>query len=311
MTDSERPGTRGQEHEIAIDASAEAVWRAISEADEVVRWYVQSAEIDGREGGLYRVSWGEGMDGTSRIEAFEPGRRLRLAHEPMPGSPEIETGPIVDEWVIATEGGRTVLRLVTSGIPETEDWDWFYEGTKRGWTIFLLTLKQYLEHHAGTPREHVVHMVGLPGEIETHWPWLVGPEGLGFETPPEDIGTGGAYRATTAFGLALEGELLLVDAPFRLLCTVADLNQALLGLTLEEMGGQNFLYLSLSIFGFEDDRVAAIREHWGAWIKGLYPDAMPADQACVPPESAVDAAGGTAAADEASAGTGEIGSGAA
>ncbi|MDH3732321.1 MAG: SRPBCC domain-containing protein, partial [Gemmatimonadota bacterium] len=58
----ERPGTRGQEHVIEIDASPADVWRAISEAEEVIRWYVADAQIDDHVGGTYKVSWGEGMD---------------------------------------------------------------------------------------------------------------------------------------------------------------------------------------------------------------------------------------------------------
>ena len=77
-----RPETRGQEHEIRIDAPAEAVWRAISEAEELTRWYVESAEVEPRLGGAYKISWGEGMDGTSKIIAWEPGARLKLEHQP-------------------------------------------------------------------------------------------------------------------------------------------------------------------------------------------------------------------------------------
>lgn len=273
MTESTTPGTRGQEHVIEIDAPLEAVWRAITDAEEITRWYVSEADVDLREGGTYHVSWGEGMDGESEIAALEPGRRLRLEHRPMPGSPEMPAGPIVEEYVIEGEGGRTVLRLVTSGIPATEDWDWFYEGTKRGWTIFLMGLKHYLERHAGTPRDQIAVMQGLADSFEEAWHALVGPEGLGFAASIDDAEAGDRYRARTGFGQEMGGEILLVDPPYRLLVTVDELDEALLGVAFEQMGPSSMLYLALSTFGLDEDRVKALRETWTAWAAELYPDA--------------------------------------
>lgn len=273
MTEPTNGDTRRQEHVIEIDAPPEAVWRAITEAEEITRWYVPEAEVDPREGGTYRVSWGEGMEGESEIVALEPGRRLRLEHRPVPGSPEIATGPIVEEYVIEGEGGRTVLRLVTSGIPATEDWDWFYEGTKRGWTIFLMGLKHYLERHAGTPRDQISVMQGLSGTFEDAWRSLVGAGGLGFAAPVDEADPGDRYRARTGFGQELEGRVLLADPPYRLLVTVEGLDDALLGVAFEQMGAMNCLYLSLSTFGLEETEVARLRERWTAWAAELYPDA--------------------------------------
>ena len=273
MTEATTPGTRGQEHMIEIDAPPEAVWRAITEAEEITRWYVPEAEVDLREGGRYRVSWGEGMEGTSEIAVLEPRRRLRLEHLPMEGSPDIPTGPIVEEYHIESRGGRTVLRLVTSGIPASEDWDWFYEGTKRGWTIFLMGLRHYLERHGGTPRDQIQIMQGLSGTFEAAWSALVGRQGLGFSDPMDAASTGDRYRGRTAFGQDIDGEVLLVDPPYRLLVTVDGLDDALLGVAFEQMGPSSMLYLSLSTFGLAATDVEALRERWTGWASELFPDA--------------------------------------
>ncbi len=272
MSDTDRPGTRGQEHVIEIDAPREAVWRAITEAEEVTRWYVESAEIDARLGGTYRVSWGEGMDGESQIVAFEPERRFKLEHRPMPGSSPLPS-PITEEYTIETDGGRTVLRLVTSGIPDTEEWDWFYEGTKRGWTIFFLGLRHYLERHAGAPRDQVMSMVGLPGSCEEAWPILMSRDGLGLADTVASANAGDRYAGQTGFGQELRGDLLMLDPPYRLLATVDGLNDALLGATLEQMGEQNVLFLALSTYGLDPAAVDRIRERWEGWLSGLFPGA--------------------------------------
>ena len=273
-------GTRGHEHVVEIDAPIADVWRAITEAEEVTRWYVVEAEIDDHVGGTYRVSWGEGMDGMSDITAIEKERHFRVAHRPMPGAPEIATGPIVEEYFLERgDDGRTVLRLVTSGIPDTDDWDWFYEGTKRGWTIFMLSLRHYLERHPGTPREQFVEMVGLPGSRESAWTRMMGDEGLALGPDLEGAAAGSAISATTAFGEELEGEVLLIDPPYRLLSTVGGLNDGLLGVTIERMGPSNILYLSLSTFGLDGATVDDIRERWGAWLSGLFPQGEPPAEA--------------------------------
>src|SRR6185436_14691953 len=74
---SDRPvgkGTRTQQHEIVIDAPLEAVWKAISDGEELTRWFVQEASVEPRVGGTITISW-DGEDKSSgTIEAWEPNR---------------------------------------------------------------------------------------------------------------------------------------------------------------------------------------------------------------------------------------------
>ena len=44
---SGRGGTRQQTHEIVIDAPIEAVWKAITDAEELTRWFVEEATFRG------------------------------------------------------------------------------------------------------------------------------------------------------------------------------------------------------------------------------------------------------------------------
>ena len=63
---SERPagkGTRTQQHEIVINAPVEAVWKAISDAEELTRWFVQEASVEPRVGGMLTFSLGGGETG--------------------------------------------------------------------------------------------------------------------------------------------------------------------------------------------------------------------------------------------------------
>ena len=77
-SDDSRPsgggGTRQQTHEIVIDAPIEAVWKAITDGEELTRWFVEEATVEPGVGGTITISWGGGDEGESRIEAWEPNQ---------------------------------------------------------------------------------------------------------------------------------------------------------------------------------------------------------------------------------------------
>src|SRR5262249_48486691 len=153
----EKTDTRSHVHEIEIDAPIEDVWKAISEADEVTKWFSEEARISPGEGGSYWVSWREGVEGNEqRIDVWYPRRRLRVSNIPPPKDPNAAplTTPIVMEYTLESRGNRTILRLVHSGIPTAKDWDGFYEGTDYGWDMFFRGLRHYLEKHRGKQRRH-------------------------------------------------------------------------------------------------------------------------------------------------------------
>jgi hypothetical protein len=113
-------------------------------------------------------------------------------------------------------------------------------------------------------------MVGLQGSCEDAWQTLMGSAGLGTSEIRE---AGASYNARTGAGVELAGDILLVDPPYRLLVTVEGMNKALLGVTIEQMGPQNFLYLSLSTYGLDKGTVEDIGTRWQAWLSELFPAA--------------------------------------
>jgi uncharacterized protein YndB with AHSA1/START domain len=73
---------RCHETVIEIAAPAELVWKAISEADEIMRWFAPQAKVeagpDGNlAGGTMWLSWGPGVEGTARIGTRSTMRRAR------------------------------------------------------------------------------------------------------------------------------------------------------------------------------------------------------------------------------------------
>jgi len=278
MMKEQKSKSRSQQHEIEIDASPEAVWRAITDADELARWFVEEAKVTPGEGGSIWISWGEGQAGASLIETWEPGKKLRLALQSQadcgPATEQTATqpqSPMIDEYTIETREGRTVLRLVNSGIPDTSDWDTYYDGTNRGWDMFFIGLKHYLEKHPGKARNNLLFMQPIQGSIEEAWTCITGPEGLDSQSAIAALKPGNRFQAATSMGDQIEGEIIMNTPPKTLVATVETLNDALLSLTFEEMQGMSFIYMTLATFGLEPDAFSSVKERWTAFLNNLFP----------------------------------------
>ena len=256
-------GKRTQTHEIAIAAPVEAVWKAITDAEELTRWFVEAAKVEPGVGGSFWISWGGAEEGESRIEVWEPNQKLRVALKPFDMGPAKydATSPIVDEYTIERRDGKTVLRLVSSGIPNTPEWDGFYDGTNTGWAQFFRMMRHYLEHHAGKPRT-VIKIVGkLPGSLEQAWTKLTGPAGLGFEPV-----AGKSFSTRTGGGDTFSGDVVFAKAPRVLELTLRELDDALLAHSMASAGGSQYVYSVLSVYGKSAEEVDAIRAKWQAWL---------------------------------------------
>ena len=81
---------------IDIDATPEDVWRALTDAGELMRWFPLQARVTPGTGGSVFWGWDEHWAWESQIDAWEPERRLTLVEnrpafdvngEPLPGPP--------------------------------------------------------------------------------------------------------------------------------------------------------------------------------------------------------------------------------
>src|SRR5689334_14016537 len=75
--ESEPVRGRALEDRIVLDASVEAVWRALTDAEELMRWFPLQATVEPGVGGTITLSWGESGAGGATIAIWEPNRRLR------------------------------------------------------------------------------------------------------------------------------------------------------------------------------------------------------------------------------------------
>jgi uncharacterized protein YndB with AHSA1/START domain len=229
--------------ETNVAADAETVWRALTEAEELSRWFSPEAKVTPGEGGAIWLSWGEGAAWEAPIEVWEPNRHLRTVDKP-PGK------IAVDYFIEARSGGETVLRIVQTGFG-ADAWDDETEQTTTyGWTTFLANLRLYLERHRGEPRT-LVSFRHPPVALSRDEAFRRMLTVFGFD-PTSDLRPGQRYAVTSAHGDRFAGVVEVFGRPVNLSATVENLDNAFLMIEIEPGRGQCRPAFWLSLYGDTD-----------------------------------------------------------
>jgi uncharacterized protein YndB with AHSA1/START domain len=135
---------RGYAHRVDIAAAPDEVWLALTLPEHLGRWCSPSAHIRPQRGGLFRASVDRVIEMEAHIDIFEPSRRLRLIYLPAAGLPATED-PLVDDFILEAKEPGTILRLLGSGFPATEEWNKPYQRLRLGWQGAMTRLKVFAE----------------------------------------------------------------------------------------------------------------------------------------------------------------------
>ena len=243
-----------QTHEIEIDAPPEAVWRAISTGEGLTRWYAEEARVEPRTGGENWISWGEGQEVGNENLAWEPGKRVTVGHS----KPANDWQTIVVDFEIEARGGRTLLKLLQSGLPAGPDWDSMDDGTNVGWEMFLFALKFYLERHAGKARRTILRYWASPRPADETFGALRKLLGIA----ADDLRAGARYAATTAGGEKIGGEIIAVEPGHLLVATVEQLSDALVSFTVHATVEGAYVNFIVGTFGLPEAQYAETKARW-------------------------------------------------
>lgn len=268
--DSQSPaGARKIEREVEITASPGTVWKALTDAQELSRWYSFAARVEPGPGGMVHLSWGPGSESSERIVRWEPGHVLQL-QQTSPFGPQGK--PLIVEYTLERRGGTTVLRLVHSGFGSGASWeDEYYDTLNRGWLLILENLRHYLLYHRGKPR-HVAWPRTFIGVTEKEaWARLQSRDGLVREGT---LPTAGPYKVVTAAGDRLEGEVRYFTAEQGLCATVENLNRSFLGVSVGRLGGKLGAGMWLSTYGIAKTDTDAWEARNLALLKKLFPEPL-------------------------------------
>ena len=197
---------------IEIDATADDVWRALTEAEELVRWFPLHARVTPGEGGAMLWTWKDAWRWETRITEWTPGKRLRLVDEaarpydangqPVPVN-RADAAHVVMDFELEAHGNTTRLRLVHSGFGRGDAWDDELDGVAGGWQFELRSLKHYLERHRARQRHYAWIAASTPVPIDAAWSALTGVDG--FNLRPSSIASGTPFTMQTAAGDAFSG----------------------------------------------------------------------------------------------------------
>jgi uncharacterized protein YndB with AHSA1/START domain len=262
-----------------IDATPDEVWAALTEAEELVRWFSTDARVTPGKGGTMLWSWGHGEDWETRIDAWEPGRLLRLVQEDarpydaqgrqlQPG--EAEPARIAMEFTLETHQGKTRLRLVHSGFGHGAAWDSEIEGITEGWQAELRSLRHYLHRHRGRDRKAGRALVNTSVPREAAWARLVGPGG--FTLTPSQPKEGERYEVVTPGGRRYSGTVHLNLPGQTLAGTVGELDDGWFRLlTWRDAHGNTGVWAWLATYAQDDSAVREFKDRAQEALERLFP----------------------------------------
>lgn len=145
--------TRDVRFAVKLRAEPDAVYRCLTSARELTRWWLLGAETDARNAGRVRMVWPrvKRMDGTrcaglgEREGVFvdlEPGKKVAWMFKPARG--DRRAPPLVSVFIEGRRGGCEVT-LLHAGFKSAPSYDELYQGYSRAWEDGLAKLKLYLE----------------------------------------------------------------------------------------------------------------------------------------------------------------------
>lgn len=269
--------TRKIEKSIEIAAPIEAVWNALTDAEELMRWFPLDARSTPGTGGAIWYSWGPPYEGESRIEIWDPPHRLKLAgdwaHSEGDEPQKVEGhGPeqVAMDFILEGEAGKTVLRLVHSGFNVGAEWDDEFEATVRGWEQEFLGLKHYLENHAGQNRKAVWARIKVETSRDEIWNRVVGEEGLNLA----GLKHGSSFDRITSTGERLQGRVILYRSPEDFCAVLENWNNAFVRFSVEKSSKPRFhaeAHLWLSTYGLMNHQVMSFQTNWTRMLTKLFP----------------------------------------
>jgi uncharacterized protein YndB with AHSA1/START domain len=136
--------TRAYAARVDIEAPLERVWAALTTSPAMERWMGSGSRINFQVGGLIAGSLDRKRSFSAHIDILTVPRRVRMVHLHPEDVPAFE-GAVVDDLLVEFRDGRTIVRVLGSGFPRTDEHGAFYMQRQMGWRQSLARLKVYLE----------------------------------------------------------------------------------------------------------------------------------------------------------------------
>lgn len=243
---------REHENVIEIDAPIEEVWKAITEATEIARWFAPKMTVQPGVGGFVLADWGPNLEWKTVIEVWEPNKHLRTVEvrdrimTAAPDAMPLEPCRLVQDYYLEAKGGKTVLRLVHSGFGTSSKWDQEYEGTRDGWAGCFLRLKSLLERHK-SDRVHNGFLTAI----------CYGMDHLRALRQIEDAAPG-------PFDVTLRGKTQISGF-------LRDSNDSVVSISVQPSAMGSVAYVEMILYGLTEQKSAEVENTWKSTLERLFP----------------------------------------
>ncbi len=127
---------------IFIKAAPAKVFAALTEKEQLERWFVPIAAIDLTPGGTFSIEWVPGMGEHGKVQEITAPHRFSFTWEG-----QFSPAPTTIAFELSDENSGTTLTLTHSGIGEGAGWE-AYAGMDvpgKGWDAHLSDLTSWVE----------------------------------------------------------------------------------------------------------------------------------------------------------------------
>ena len=252
------------EMSLDIDADPASVWKALTEAEELIRWFPVQADVKPGPGGRIRLSWGELLTGDCNIKVWEPEQRLQMSwFEPVDG--KVDPGrELAVDFLIEGKGGQTTLRLIHSGFGSDDSWDDEYDSISRGWSYELRSLQLYLERHLGRARQVIFERLPIVGDGNAAWTRVIGKDGQFKIAQLDTLVEGASFALSLPDGTSTTASLIYQLSGKDFAAVLDVLGGGVLRLGLETFTGQAELWFWLASWTLGRSELSQLMTVWKA-----------------------------------------------
>lgn len=130
---------------LVLKATKEKVWSALTNKNELGKWWNSGVRLEPYEGGQFYEPWGDGQLATGKVIELKMYNFIKFTWQEKCWNSSEKT---LCKLKLRTNGGTTILEVNHSGwktFKEIDNRKKLIEGFKKGWGALLPKLKKYVE----------------------------------------------------------------------------------------------------------------------------------------------------------------------